>query len=161
MIISIYRQEAYKEYCLPNRDNIDHSILLEKELFSLDKRNFIHFENTEGVWFIRPDHRQVFSKAADESGKIKIADGDIIEYVQKSGDNIRIIASKGQNVLKASKVFDLSQCGKFTVGSNENCDIVFSYDGFVSSQHCSFYQTRSSWYVHDTSTNGVFVNSKE
>lgn len=160
MIISIYRQEAYKEYCLPNRDNIDHSILLEKELFSLEKRNFIHFENTEGVWFIRPEHRQVFSKTADESRKIKIADGDIIEYVQKNGDNIRIIASKGQNVLKAYKVFDLSQCGKFTVGSNENCDIVFSYGGFVSSQHCSFYQTRSSWYVHDTSTNGVFVNSK-
>ena len=89
MIISIYRQEAYKEYCLPNRDNIDHSILLEKELFSLEKRNFIHFENTEGVWFIRPEHRQVFSKTADESGKIKIAAGDIIEYVQKGAKRFK------------------------------------------------------------------------
>ena len=53
MLIMVFKGAAFKEYVLPNVDNIDYSVVLDKNLFGLRKDIELHLENKMKTWYIK------------------------------------------------------------------------------------------------------------
>ena len=52
MILMIYQKDAFKEYLLPNVNNIDDSVLLDKEIFHTRNNIRLLLEITNHQWTI-------------------------------------------------------------------------------------------------------------
>ena len=157
MIISIYHQEVFKEYRLPNVENIDYSIYLPKNLFMLTKDKRLDFENENGVWYLKKCKGLKSSEQDVVNGRVRLSDTCFF-CISIAGGELRVICSKNDNKFRAYKKYRIASCNRFTVGKDEQNDICYEFRDFISKEHAMFQKNAKSWCVIDTSTNGVFVN---
>lgn len=157
MIISIYHQQVYKEYRLPNMENMDYSVYLPKNLFMLSKDKRLDFENENGTWFMKKCKGLKVSDQELVNGRLELSD-DCFFCISISGGELRVICSRNDNKFRAYKKFVISSCNRFTVGRDKQNDICYEFRDFISKEHAKFEKTSKSWSVIDSSTNGVFVN---
>lgn len=158
MVISIYHQKVYKEYRLPNVENIDYSISLTKELFLLTKDKKLDFENENGVWYLKKCKGLKVPEQELIKGRLKLADSYIFT-ISISGGEIRVICSDDKDSYTAYTKYVISACSRFTIGKDEQNDLCYDYRDLISKQHAMFQRQSNVWSVIDNSTNGVFVNS--
>ena len=52
MIIMFFKGNSFREFVLPNTDNTNYSIILDKEIFELSEDIDVHLENNNKVWHI-------------------------------------------------------------------------------------------------------------
>ena len=62
MLIMFFKDRAFKEYALPNSENFDYSIILDKNLFGLKQDLEIRLENITKSWFLKSEDYSVSIK---------------------------------------------------------------------------------------------------
>lgn len=155
-ILSVYTSKAYKEFVLPNINNADLSVILEKDIFLLPGDISVSLDVIEGSWRVLAGRGYKIGKGAEGLESVDVRSGSVIDIVADDGTRIRMSASKSSgNILKSEKFFINRNI--ITIGSSPDNDIVCK-DSFVSHHHARIYQKDNLWYIEDTSQNGVFLN---
>lgn len=159
MIISICHERVFKQFRLPNTENIDHCIFLDKKIFLLTKNKKLDLENEDGIWYLKICRGLKASEKELKAGRIKLDDKKILS-IEVGGGDLRLICCVNPAGLMPYKKFDLTSCSRFTVGSAEESDIFYSSLDLISKKHAVFFERGGNWFVSDLSTNGIFVDSK-
>lgn len=156
-VISVYTAKAYKEFVLPNINNSNYSIILEKDIYSLSKDIIVNFDVIENVWRILNGKDYNIKKESNYIDCAEIKPNLNIEIITDDGTVIRVSAfDSKKNILQSKKYFIRKKT--ISIGSAADNDIVCK-NSFVSSHHARIFWGKDGWYVEDLSQNGVFLNS--
>lgn len=156
-VISVYTAKAYKEFVLPNINNSNYSVILEKDVYSLSKDIVINFDIIENVWRILSGKAYNIKKDSDYIDFAEVKNGLNIDIVTDDGTVLCVSAFEGeQNVLHSKKF--LIRKNSISIGSADDNDIICK-NSFVSAHHAKIVTGKEGWYIEDLSQNGVFLNS--
>ncbi len=159
IVLSVFTAKAYKDFILPNVNNTNYSILLEREVYGMQKDTVLKFDVIENKWRVLADAGCGYTIRSKEakSNRIAIRSGLKFEIVCSDSTVIRITVSEsGANFLQASKY--LIKGKSITIGSSSDNDIVCKAS-FISHSHAKISYVKEGWHIEDLSQNGVFVNS--
>ncbi|MBR2886443.1 MAG: type VII secretion protein EssC, partial [Clostridia bacterium] len=156
-VISVYTAKAYKEFVLPNINNSNYSVILEKDIYSLSKDIVINFDIIENVWRILSGKAYSIKKDSDYIDFAEVKNGLNIEIVTDDGTVLCVSAFEGEQNVLHSKKFVIRK-NSISIGSAGDNDIICK-NSFVSAHHAKIVTGKDGWYIEDLSQNGVFLNS--
>lgn len=159
-ILTVFNPVASKDFVLPNINNSNYSILLEKGIFGLSKDVTLILDVIEGKWRVLDGKHYVIRV---DSRIVETADIDTektIEVYTEDGVLVKISADISQKSVMQSTKYIIKRT-KITIGSTPDNDIVYKDPlCFISSHHAEIVRKKDGWYIDDCSRNGVFLNSK-
>lgn len=162
MILMIYQSENLKEFILPNINNADYNILIDKTVFIIKKSINLTLEVINNQWLVKSaplkEYRLIYQNNICD--KVSICGGEIITINANNGDSLKCIVLSGSLSLVSFKKYDLRNIDFLSIGSGENNDIRYDFNKLVSKNHCSIIRTDRKIMLNDSSANGVFVNNK-
>lgn len=161
-VFSIYSKQAFKECLLPAINNADYELNIQKELFGLREEIEISLEIIDGKW--RFNHMQNISLTYTASkkeyqGEI-VQNGDVFSIVTNYGEQISVIVKETDKSFSVYEKFDLSQTDEITFGKDEENIFSFDYLGLISKKHGRIVRRERYFILEDTSSNGIYINSK-
>ncbi len=162
MILSVHSTKAFREFLLPAVNNTENSIILDNEIFSLDKDLELKMEIIENSWhFVYSENYIILDTVSrQEYFGIGLKDGDLLSIILPGREQISIMADETENSFKVYEKYDISTIRELRIGKNKNNDIVYDTRRLVSGEHALIVNEESSCTIVDKSTNGVFVNSR-
>lgn len=159
MVLMIYLEKAFKEFLLPNIDNTDYSILIDRCQFNIRKSFYISLEVIDRKWFINDSNAYKLYNRSLSVNKININGGEIITIKTINGEALRVIVVDAIFSLMIFEKYSLIRTGDLSIGKGENNVICYECMNLVSNNHCVIYNEQCSYYLSDLSTNGVFINN--
>ncbi len=159
MIVMIYQSGIFKEIILPNTDNTDYSIYIDRHRFEVKKSFYLWFEVINHQWYIRSSEEYTIDSGHEYGRKaVLLTDNDIVKVSTAKGDRLSIIPiSKTLSLLSAEKyLFGNHSC--ITIGKDTSNDICYTFLRLVSKRHCAIVREGRHFFIEDYSSNGVFVN---
>ena len=161
MLIMMFRTNVLKEVILPNIDNTDYRLLVDKKSFEVYHSFYLKFEVINRKWQIKSDlkaYQLIHHKQTMDT--VEINGGEIVTIKTVDNDIIKCITFNDEISLMPYEKYDIIRCQKLTVGKAEECTIRFEFMNLVSLHHCSIERERNSHILYNTSKNGVFVNCR-
>ena len=159
IVLSVFTAKAFKEFILPNVNNTNYSVLLERDIYGINTDTVLQFDVIENEWRLLADTGCGYTiRTKDEKPEqISIKSGMKFEIVCADGTVIRIrVTESNSNFLQTTKY---AVRGKsITIGSAADNDIVCKAS-FISHSHAKISYIKDGWHIEDLSQNGVFVNS--
>ncbi len=162
MILSVHSTKAFQEFLLPAVNNAENSIILDNQIFSLEKDIELRMEVIEGCWHFL--HSEVY-RIEDtvnhvEYFGITLRDGDLLTVLLPGAERISVMIDETESCFKVFEKYDIQGIDRITVGRNETNDIVYNTRNLISGEHAVLRQTGTQCILEDRSANGVFVNSR-
>ena len=158
LVLSIYSQKGFREVTLPERGQNELQMLLQRDLFALDRDVHLNMERNEASWSMTVMGGTVHSNmAGGNTSSTAICDGMKIEINTTGGNKITIIAFEQINPMTVYRKYSLAGIQQITIGRNDGNDICYHND-FVSGKHCVITLENGRATLRDSSTNGTFVN---
>ena len=157
IVLSIYSQEGFREVTLPERGQSELQILIQRELFVLDRDICLNLERQQDTWFL--DTADCFLLLSDggKSHAIAISADMNLKLETPGGYSITIISFEQSNPFSVYRKFSLAQLQLLQIGRNEGNDIRYQ-SGFVSGTHCTISIRNGKAILTDKSTNGTYLN---
>lgn len=162
VILSVHSTKAFQEFLLPAINNSENSIILDNEIFSLDKDIELYMEVIENRWRFLPSENYRIEdtiKHQDYFG-IDLKNGDLLTVILPDQGHISVMVDETESPFKVFEKYDIRGTGDITVGRRDTNDIVYNTRNLVSGEHAVIHQTTSQCVIEDKSANGVFVNAK-
>ncbi len=160
MVFIVYQKNSYKEYVLPNVDNSDFTILIDRYTFGFKEDVNIHFEVADRVRTVLATNKYTVTCSGIAENRHVLKDGDILSFKTKGGESFRGIIAETAPVLNVIKKYDLTSSSYISIGEDPDSIISYSFNELVSKNHCEIRRQSDGVYIYDTSTNGVFLNNK-
>lgn len=158
MVLSIYSHKGFREITLPERGANELQILLQKDLFALEKDIRLTAERSEGVWSVSIQDDTAFLRQGNRrTDTVVIKDGMKFEVDAAHGSCITVIAFQQSDPLTVYSKYSLTDIRQITVGRDEKNDICYKND-FVSGTHCAITFENGRAILNDSSTNGTYLN---
>lgn len=155
-VLSIFTAKAYKEFILPNINNSNYTLVLEKNIYSLSQDISVNFDIIENSWRLLSGKGYVVRDKNKTVENMPVVNGARLEIVTFDGNAIQIAVSRSdRNVLSGKKY--LMRKNLITIGSAEGNDIVCK-NSFVSHNHARIFKDGQGWRIEDKSQNGIFLN---
>ena len=161
MIIMMFRTNAYKEMILPNLDNTDYRIFVDKKLFDVYHSFYLKLEIINRKWRINADEKAyslIHHKQTCDF--VELSGGEIITVRTVDDDVIKCITFDNEMTLEPYIKLDIIRCPRLTVGKAEGNSIRYGFMNLVSMNHCSIERVSDKHFLYNTSKNGVFVNNR-
>ncbi len=161
MIVMVFQTNGFKEFILPNVDNMDYQVFLDKKDFNLKSSVNLMFEIINHKWSLVSDanaYQIIYHKQNSE--RVELDGGQIITIKTVKDDVVKCITFDSDISLVSYKKYDLIKCKELTIGKNEDNVIQYEFLNLVSKSHCVITRHNHSHYIQDLSLNGVFVNNK-
>ena len=167
VILSLYSQAVYKEILLPAVNNADHSVILNKNTFSLQEDIVLKMEIVDHHWhFLKDNSYSVYKNNAPFYGE-DIHDKDMLLLTDKYGRQLTILVRETQNSFTVYKKYSLDHISSVVIGNKKNSTAAINYDylGLVSKTHATLFSSGGQWLIQDgsrdgePSSNGVFINN--
>ncbi len=159
MVLIAYQSDLYKEFVLPNTDNSDFTILLEKSIFRFKEDIKLHVEAEKSRMIIHstPDIR--IKKGGAVMEECVIESGDILSFKTKNGERFNGIIAKTSRSLEVLRKLDISSTEYISIGQDKDNIISYDFNDLVSKFHCEIRRKGNEHYIYDKSKNGIFLNS--
>ncbi len=167
VILSLYSQAVYKEILLPAVNNADHSVILNKNTFSLQDDIVLKMEIVDHQWhFLKDDGYAIYKNNAPFYGQT-IHDKDMLLLTDQYGRQLTILVRETQNSFTVYKKYSLNHISQLIIGNKKNTGAAMNYDylGLVSKTHATLFSSGGQWLIRDgsrdgePSSNGVFINN--
>ena len=159
MKVSVYHEKVFKEYSLPNIDNIDHTVILDGAVFMLSKDKRLDFENADGVWYIKECRGLIKADGTPVNGRIRLED-KLSLMLNFTGGAVNILCADDKAELCPYKKLGLYSVKRFAVGSEPSSDLCYNYMGLVEGMHCMISLSSGQWTVTDKSSSGLYINGR-
>ncbi len=160
MLIMIFKDMAFKEFTLPNSENIDYSIIADKNLFGLNEDLEIKLENISKSWFVKSKKYSISVKGLIHE-QIKLQDEMIIDILTQNGEILTALIVDCEISFVVFDKYRLPDNVVINVGSDESNIIKYNFTNLVSAHHCNLKIMRNRITVEDHSRNGVYVNHRK
>lgn len=160
MVFIAYQADLYKEFVLPNTDNSDHDILLDKNIFRFREDIVIRTETVNSEYRIHSSPDYTFKVRGSDANECVLHDSDILLFETKNGERFTGIISDTDPCLEVIAKYDITNTDRISIGESENNDVTYKFNDLVSKYHCEIKKQGNDCYIYDTSTNGVFINSE-
>lgn len=161
MIFMMFKSDSFKEFVLPNMDNSDYHIFIDKDTFHLSDSFHLHFEVIDRRWILKADTPEYelihHNMSVDE---VALCGKELITVKTKYNEVFKGITYDAQMELTPFVKYDLRSAQNITFGSGPDNTVVYSFYNLVSKNHCRIYTDYRHFYLQDTSSNGVFINSR-
>ena len=161
MIFMTFKSDAFREFFLPNIDNTDFFIFLDKKTFNLHRSLSIAFEVIDHEWFLLADkdaYEIVHHKKSVE--RMPICGRELVTIRTVKGEIIKGLTFKNDISLFPFFKISLTQVEELTIGKGSSNDIVYDFENLVSKCHCLLKRRGGDYMLIDSSANGVFVNTR-
>ena len=134
MILSIHSTKAFQEFLLPAINNSENSIILDKDIFSLDKDIELCMEVIEYCWhFLSSKYYRIEETVNHkEYAGITLQSGDLLTVILPDGERISVMVDETGNFFKVFEKYDIKGIGDITVGRNDKNDIVYNTRNLIS-----------------------------
>lgn len=162
-ILAIYSTKAYKSYLLPAINNSDYSIIVNKDIFCLDRDIELTMEIIDNKWhFLASDDYRIVSIGQDrqEYAGIDLVDDDIISIIFPNGENLSVMYDESDVSFSVFNKYELAGLTEITIGKDDSNDIVYNNKSLISRSHAILRNYGNQWILEDRSSNGVFVNAR-
>ncbi len=160
MLIMIFKDQAFSEFVLPNSENLDYSIILDRQLFALVEDIEIRLTNSAGKWVMNSDEKYSLLLNGASVKDPELSDEMIVDIHTPRGENLSALVIDSRISFTVFEKFCITDKITVTVGSDESNLIRYNITNLVSSVHCSITFHGGSVTVTDSSRNGVYVNHK-
>ena len=160
VILSVHSTKAFQQFLLPAINNSEHSIILDNDIFSLDKDVELCMEVIENRWqFLFSDLYTIEGTVSHEDYfGVDIKDGNLLTVTLPGNEHISIMVDETESSFKVFEKYDIQGVNEITIGRNETNDIVYDTRNLISGTHAVLHQNASQCVIEDKSSNGVFVN---
>lgn len=162
IILSVHSTKAFQEFLLPAVNNSEHSVILDNDIFSLDKDIELQMEVIEYCWhFLASGNYKIEDTVSHQDYfGIDLKNGDLLTVILPNQERISIMVDETESSFKVFEKYDIRGISEITVGKNETNDIVYDTRKLVSREHAVICKRASQCIIEDKSANGVFVGSK-
>ncbi len=160
MILMIYQKDSFKEYLLPNVNNTNYSILLEKEIFHLKKNIELCLDITQNQWSIQESPQYTVVSEGKVYKAKKIVPEEILHIKTEGKEQLEGIAVEHTPVFPVFKKYDISRMVEITIGKDRGNMVSYQFMNLVSQSHCRIVKENGSFYVIDSSVNGTFMDGR-
>lgn len=166
-ILSVYFNDAFKEYLLPSMNNADYTVILPKDLFRLTEDYHLELEILNHEWRIRnkiwqrEPGKQPEKQPGRQSGKQPgvLKDHDVIRlHVEQK--ILSVIVRTSATVIHPYEKYCLDGVEALTVGKSAENDICYDYQCLVSRKHAVIRREGAGYRIINQSKNGVYVGSR-
>lgn len=160
VLVAAYSKAIYKEFLLPNIKDTDYQILLDRDLFGIERSVTLSLEAIEGEWHIyqQPDYQMI----KDEHlffGDV-LNDKDIIILDLLNGMRISLMIMKvPASLASAHKYIVDPKISAIKIGTDRDNHILYDYMGLVSRHHAVIRRHGSEYILEDYSANGIFIGT--
>lgn len=166
-ILSIYSEEAFKEYLLPAVVDDTYSIVLERDIFGLDKDIKLSMEISGGYqWFFMPSEEYQIGQLLEDKSCIpytgqKLAQDDLFLLHLADGRHLSVMVEITDTTFAVFEKFVLRTDQTVRIGSTDANDIQYNRRKLVSGDQASIYQ-KDGRFVIDVKemSNGIYINYK-
>ncbi len=160
VVLSVYSENAYKEFVLPSVINTETVLFLRREIFGLSTDMELTLENNDGAWsFTRETLRTLVGSDSGPSGVLQ--NGDYFRVQQNGRVILAIMVSISETRFVSSEKYALTG-ESVTVGTDQDCGIRYSFEyrgaQYITHQHAVISRSGSGLTLTDRSRNGVFIN---
>lgn len=162
VILSVHSTKAFQEFLLPAINNSENSIILDNDIFSLDKDVELHMEVIENCWqfLFSANYRIEDTISHQEYFGVNLKNGDLLTVILPNQEHISIMVDETESPFRVFEKYDIREIGDITIGRSDVNDIIYDTRNLVSGEHAVIHQTATQCVIEDKSSNGVFVNSK-
>lgn len=160
-VLSIHSPKAFQEFLLPAINNAEHSIILSKDIFVLDRDIELQMEVIENRWRFLATEKYKIESAVDKTGYfgIDLQDKDLLTILLPSGETISVMVDETESSFKVFEKYDVRNITSITIGNAENNDIQYNTRNLISREHAVISKRQDQYVIEDRSANGIFVNS--
>lgn len=158
MILMISRTDILKEYLLPMSDGIDYEILLQKEVYRMNRDVHLKLENTEGQWYIKESEEYSINNVEEGFGRIALTNELRLRFLTKDKELFQAISIHTVKNSLAFAKYDISRLNNITIGSGDDKNISYSFMKYMSKDHAVLRKNVGVWYIENTGANGTFLN---
>lgn len=161
IILSIYSVKAYKEYLLPAINNEEYSIILNSDIFRLNKDVKLELENIENQWTFLESKEYRIEEAQTQNSYIgqTIRNDDLLRITLPNGEILSVMVEETDNTFSVFRKYDIHNFDKVTIGKDGSNLIQYDRLNLISREHALIHKNGSQYIIEDRSANGVFVNS--
>lgn len=160
-VLTIYSPRAFQEFLLPAVNNTEHSIILNRDVFSLRQDVELQMEVIENRWhFLRKDNYRIEStvEGKDYIG-VDLKDEDLLTLFLDDGEAISIMADEMETSFRVFEKFDIRNVDNITIGKKDDNDIRFNTRKLISGRHAVIKKKQGQCIIEDKSSNGTFINA--
>lgn len=161
LVLSIHSPKAFQEFLLPAINNAEHSIILSKDIFVLERDIELQLEVIENQWhFLVSDYYKIESAVdrADYIG-IDLKDKDLLTVLLPGGETISVMVDEMESSFRVFEKYDVRDITDVTIGNAEKNDIQYNTRNLISREHAVISKRQGQYIIEDRSANGIFVNS--
>lgn len=159
IILSVYSENAFKEYQLPSLNNADYQVMLHKDFFHLKENLSLNMEVMDEKWRIKRNKEYDMELNSKEYREEVLEDNDVINLSIGGEDTLSIIVKNVDSVFNAYEKYRLDNINSVSIGKENNNDIQYDYLRLVSRNHAVIEKAGSTFKIVNKSLNGIYVNS--
>lgn len=160
IVLSVYSQNAYKEFMLPASVNTRTTLVVRRDVFGLAEDLNLNLENEDGIWFFAQDNAPGLVDPRQRERR-QLEDGDHFLY-QIGGQTVVYLAVKHTDHRFESFPRYRLTGTRIEIGIDPSCALQYSFssdgDEYISHHHACISATASGMMLTDTSASGLFVN---
>jgi len=161
MILVVYTHKFSKNIFLPVTDRPEYRILLNKDLYNLDKDISLKFEINAGKWFLKSDIDYMLRQDQNKD-YILLEQGIEFDVIPKNGLG-SLVTCMIVNIEKSFVPLKKYRVpSNLVIGKDKNqSQLIYDFKGYVSHKHCLLSKQDGKTIVKDLgSTNATFLNGK-
>ncbi|MCC8164078.1 MAG: type VII secretion protein EssC [Lachnospiraceae bacterium] len=159
-IVMAYAEGGYQEFLLPELDNSDYEILLERQIFGMAQNLQIAMEIVDGSWsFVQRPEYSLFTEGQPGCG-VPLSDGMVLGLKIHSGGHLTLVVMRMAHAFPVFRKYDLGRTNQLVVGKSEDCAIAYDFMNYISRNHAVLFRYGQRWVVQDTSSNGSYLNGR-
>ncbi len=159
IVLSVYSENAFKEYQLPALNNADYQIMLDKDFFHLKDNLTLNLEVLDKKWKIKKSSFYALVKNQQECQEELLEDNDVINLSVRGKEIVSIIVKYVDSIFHVFEKYRLGHTDKITIGKDFGSDIQYSYLRLVSHEHAVIEKSGTSYKIVNKSINGIYVDS--
>lgn len=161
MILMVYVKNAFKEFILPALDNANYSLVLHKEIFELEEDIDLSMEVVEQKWRFTANDYYNIKKGDILYFGTELTNGDVLDIVINGRQRATLIVWETTKSFQVFKKYDILGMSEITVGKEESNVIQYDFFGLISRKHARLYKKSNEMVIEDSSSNGIFLNSRK
>lgn len=160
IILSVYSENAFKEYRLPSLNNADYQVILHKDFFHLEENMVLDMEVMEEKWKIKSGGIYTMERNQAKYQGEPLEDKDVINILIHGQEILSVIVKYVDSVFHAYEKYRLGHMDKIAIGKDSGNDIQYDYLRHVSRIHAVVEKCGNSYKIVNKSLNGIYVNSQ-
>lgn len=162
IVLSIYSQNACKEFVLPAIRNAETVLFLDRKLYGLQEHMELRLENEEEDWRFLPSAAYQFCRSGGGEPNLHLEEQANYMLETVHGERVFVIVQMKRTSFAVCDKYTLLPGRQITIGSDAQADICYSciYDNleYITAMHCVLRCADRKTVLEDKSKNGVFVN---